>query len=270
MINKILEDIIKKECSDKDVAVHLSGGVDSTSLAIAAQRLGKNVNTYSFHLENNPTYDSRKAEETSQLMGWKFTKVIVPTDKIKKDFHELRLKYKCIKKVHYECTFPFMYIYPKIKESIILSGIAADGHYGLSKRAMMHYKHTKELIDKFRGEYFKQSNPAGLSQQILLAKNYNKKFVAPYLVDSVIKFFKQYDWFEMNKPHEKHHVINAFPEFKTIGKLKKHWNLQLCAGVDKAFETMLECKEINYKNRDRMLDVYRDWKGIGEIRTLFD
>ena len=74
----------------------------------------------------------------------------------------------------------------------------------------------------------------------------------------------------MNKPHEKHHVINAFPEFKTIGKLKKHWNLQLCAGVDKAFETMLECKEINYKNRDRMLDVYRDWKGIGEIRTLFD
>ena len=74
----------------------------------------------------------------------------------------------------------------------------------------------------------------------------------------------------MNKPKEKQHVINAFPEFKKIGKLKKHWNLQLCAGVDKAFETMLECKEINYKNRDRMLDVYRDWKGIGEIRTLFD
>ena len=40
--------------------------------------------------------------------------------------------------------------------------------------------------------------------------------------------------------------------------------------IDKAFESLLQYKEINFKNRKRMLDVYRDWKDRGEVRTLFD
>ena len=45
-------------------------------------------------------------------------------------------------------------------------------------------------------------------------------------------------WEELNKPFQKHHVLNAFEEFKK-GKFKKHINLQLGAGVDKLFETLI-------------------------------
>lgn len=270
MIDKLLEDIVKEQCPDDNVAVLLSGGTDSLSLALTAHRLGKKVHAYTFHLEGIPTYDSTKASNTCEIMKWDCTRVVVPINNLKEDFHILRNKWKCIKKTHYECTFPFMYIYPQIEQKYILSGIAADGHYGVSKKACMHFKEPKELFDEFREDYFGQDNPAGLLQQQFLSLHYGKYFIAPYLEQSVVNFFRQYDWYQLNKPYQKHHVIESFPEFKTIGKPKPHINLQLGAGVDKAFETLLQCKEINFKNRKRMLDVYRDWKNRGEIRTLFD
>jgi len=269
MIDKILEQVIQEKVHDKKVAVLLSGGADSLSIALAANRLNYKVHAYSFQLGNQSTYDSEKSEDVSKRMNWDFTKVIVPTNNLKEDFHTLRIKWKCIKKTHYECTFPFMYVYPVIKEKYVLSGIAADGHYGVSKKAM-NYRDPKERFDLFRDEYFQQQNPAGLIQQQLLSQHYGKEFVAPYLEKPVMDFFKQFDWYELNRPSQKHHVKKAFPEFKQIGKPKNHINLQLGAGIDKAFSSLLECDDINYKKRIRMMDVYRDWKNKGEIRTLFD
>lgn len=269
MIDKLLEKVIQEKVQDKEVAVLLSGGADSLSIALAANRLGYDVHAYSFHLKDLPTYDASKAEDVSKKMNWKFTKVIVPTDNLIQDFHTLRTKFECVKKTHYECTFPFMYIYPIIKEKYVLSGIAADGHYGVSKKAM-NYRDPKERFDLFRDEYFQQQNPAGLLQQNLLSQHYEKEFITPYLATSVKDFFRQFDWYELNRPSQKHHVKNAFPEFQTIGKPKNHINLQLGSGVDKVFENLLQCDEINYRKRKRMMDVYRDWKDRGEIRTLFN
>jgi asparagine synthetase B (glutamine-hydrolysing) len=268
MIDKLLEKIIQEKVHDKEVAVLLSGGADSLSVALAAHRLGYDVHAYSFHLKDLPTYDASKAEDSSSKMGWKFTKVIVPVDNLVEDFHTLRKKFECVKKTQYECTFPFLYIFPQIKEKNILSGFAADGHYGVSKKACIHFKQPKELFDQFRSSYL--SDPPGLRQQLALSKYYNKEYITPYTDQRVIDYFHQFDWFQVNQPYQKHHVVEAFTEFKTIGKPKHHINLQLGSGIDKAFESLLECNEINYKRRNRMLDVYRDWKDRGEIRTLFD
>jgi asparagine synthetase B (glutamine-hydrolysing) len=270
MIDSLLEKVVATNCNDEAVAILLSGGVDSLSLALTAHRLGKKVHAYTFHLEGQPTYDAEKAKSASDKMGWGCTTIVVPTNNLENDFETLRKQWQCVKKTHYECTFPFMYIYPKIEETTILSGIAADGHYGVSKRACIHFKQPKSLFDQFRQDYFGQSNPAGLSQQLLLAKHYNKKFVAPYLDTTVVDFFRQYDWFELNKPHQKHHVLAAFPEFEIIGKPKPHINLQLGSGIDKAFEVLLQSDRVNIKKRKRMLDVYRDWKNYAEVRTLFN
>ena len=89
------------------------------------------------------------------------------------------------------CAFPFLYVYPHIKEKYILTGWAADGYYGVSKRANIHYKHTKELLDVFRNGYFgkldKESqkftpgNPVGVKQQMLLAETIDSTLVAPYI-----------------------------------------------------------------------------------------
>ena len=69
-------------------------------------------------------------------------------------------------------------------------------------------------------------------------------------------------------PTQKHHVINTFNEFKLIGNVKKHLNLQTNCGIIELFETLLEDKQINFKNRKRIMDICRDWSVLNSTNTL--
>ena len=55
----------------------------------------------------------------------------------------------------------------------------------------------------------------------MLSKEHNKRFIAPYMDKRVKDYMYQFDWYEMNKPYQKHVVVEAFPEFKDI-KVRKH------------------------------------------------
>ena len=163
MIDELIIDQIEQQTTDKDVAVLLSGGVDSLSVAFAAQRMGKNITAYTFHLQDNPSYDATKAAEVAKLFGWNIHVIEVPTDNLQNDFQRLVKEVRCKKKTHFECCFPFLYVYPEIKETVVLSGWAADGYYGISKKAMLHYGpgKSKEKFDEFRDNYFDINNQAG-------------------------------------------------------------------------------------------------------------
>ena len=270
MIDEIITQEIDEQTSDNKVAVLLSGGVDSLSVAFAAHRLHKEVTAYTFHLKGQSTYDAEKAQEVSKLFGWNCVVIEVPTDNLEKDFLRLVNEVGCKKKTHFECCFPFLYVYPKIKEKAVLSGWAADGYYGISKKAMIHYGpgKTKEKFDEFRNNYFDYNNQAGYLWHELVARNNDKQLITPYLAFRVKEFYYEKTWEELNKPFQKHHVVTAFSEFKKF-KFKKHINLQLGAGIDKLFETLLDNKTINYKNRKRVMDICRDWSKMSDsIGTL--
>ena len=64
---------------------------------------------------------------------------------------------------------------------------------------------------------------------------------------------------ELNKPTQKYFIKKDFTELKKFGTIKPHQNLHLNAGIDKLFETLLNNSEINFNNRNRMMDVCRDW-----------
>ena len=66
-------------------------------------------------------------------------------------------------------------------------------------------------------------------------------------------------WDELNKPKQKQHIRDAFPELDNFGNVNPHLNLQLASGVDKVFETLLNNKKINFRNRKRVMDMCRDW-----------
>ena len=126
MIDKLLCEHISKNVLDKDVAVLLSGGVDSISVAFAADRLEKNIHGYSFRLDKSTNYDFDKAKQICEEMDWQFTGIIIDTSNLEKDWNRL-VELGCERKTHYECVYPFLYVYPKIKETYVLSGWAADG-----------------------------------------------------------------------------------------------------------------------------------------------
>tara|TARA_Y100000361_G_C11128672_1_gene327557 strand:+ start:527 stop:1345 length:819 start_codon:yes stop_codon:yes gene_type:complete len=267
LIDKLLEGEINKSSLSSECAVLLSGGVDSISVAFAAQRLGKTIHAYSFCLDKNESYDYKKAKEIAEIFGWKFTGVKVPTNNLVQDFHRL-VKLDCKKKTHFECVYPFLYVYPEIRETEVLSGWAADGYYGISKKAMIHFKHTQELFDKFRNNYFKPNMCAGYLWHKKVADIHHKKFITPYLTNSVKEFFYSKSWEELNTPNQKHHVRNAFDEFKLIKNIKKHLNLQIDCGIVDLFETLIHNKEINFKGRKRVMDICRDWNLLNSTNTL--
>jgi asparagine synthetase B (glutamine-hydrolysing) len=271
MIDKLLCDELARHSNDNECAVLLSGGVDSLSVAFAAQRLGKKLHAYTFRLSGSTSYDSDKALHAAEVMGWKCTTVEVRTDKLEEDFIRLSHDIKCIKKTHFECCFPFLHVYPHIEQTEVLSGWAADGYYGISKKAVLHYSKTKEKLDEFRDAYFSDGSRAGYNWHKRIADSHGKKFITPYLSVSVSGFFYSMDWGQLNKPYQKHHVVEAFkPEFDRIGKVKKHINLQLGSGIDELFETLLHNPRINFKNRIRVMDMCRDWAGSDSSEPTLD
>ena len=99
---------------DDECAVLLSGGVDSISVGFAAERLGKKVHAYSFCLDTHPSYDFQTAKEIAEIFNWPFTGIEVPTKNLVNDWHRL-VQLDCKKKTHFECVYPFLYVYPEIK-----------------------------------------------------------------------------------------------------------------------------------------------------------
>lgn len=265
MIDKILQDIIATEVIETDVAILLSGGVDSLSLAFAAHRAGKIVHAYTFHLSGDKSYDAYKAEETCKEFGWNCTTVVVPTDTLRDDFIRLAQQYDCVKKTHFECTFPFLYVFPRIDEKYLLTGIGADGYYGVSKKAILHFKEPKEVFDSFRNKYFSPYNVTGFRQIEQLANEYKKKLIHPYIYHPEVKdLFFQYDWYELNEPKQKNIVRVAFQEeFDRIGKVKEHINLQLGSNIDHLFETLLDDRMLNNRGRTRIMDLAKDYGSQG-------
>ena len=273
MIDKILSEIIETEVQSNEVALCLSGGVDSISLGITAQKLGKKVSAYTFHLEDEPSYDSNTAQHVAETFGWDIDVTVVPKTNIKEDFFTLLRDYDCKKKTQFECTHFGLYLFPRIKEKYVLSGIAADGWYGVSKKARINFIHTKEKFDEFRNNYFGAENPAGILQQKMLAEDHNKVLVHPYLWhDKVKDFFMQYDWKELHhNKTEKYHVRTCYEnEFAKLNKIKTHLNLQLESKTDILFESLLNDNEVNFKRRKRTMDICRDWSMLNSSKNTLE
>ena len=274
MIKKLLQNYIKSTISDDDVAVLLSGGIDSISVALAAHDAGKKVHAYSFQLGNQTSYDFAKAAEISYKMNWKFTPIVVPTDNLENDWYRL-VKFNCRKKTHFECVFPMLYIYPEIKEKYVLTGWGADGYFGVSKKAMMRYSNDKKwdnytkyckkhnqkqlTFNEFREAYFLEDECAGLKWHNFVVAKYNKIHITPYLDENVKTYLMNKDWQELNKPRQKEIIRKDFTDLEKFGIIKPHLNLHLGSGVNKLFETLLDDPTINFKGRKRMMDVSRDW-----------
>ena len=269
MIKKLLENHIKLNIPDERVAVLLSGGVDSLSVALATHDVGKQIEAYSFYLKGNKSYDFKTAEKFSKEMVWNFNSIEVPTENIVTDWHRL-VDLGCVKKTHFECVFPFLYVYPEITEKYVLSGWGADAYHGVSKKATMRHRpestYEPETFDDFRDRYLLPENCAGLRWHNYVVEKHNKIHITPYLDSKVKKYFYQFTWEELNRPKQKIKIRNAFTKIEKYGNIKPHTNLHLGAGIDKLFETLLNNKKINIKGRKRVMDLCRDWQwGRGRL-----
>lgn len=260
-LRKLLVEIVDRETRGLDrVALLLSGGVDSLSLGfVASEDLGLDVHAYTFRVSGRPNVDSEAAAIAAKKFGWAFSLVETPTTASRKEFEELRDRWRCRKKTQFECTWPFLFVAPVIREEAVLSGIAADGHYGVSRKAMakLRVMDSKAVFDEFRRDYFEAENPAGQVQQKALLEANGVRQIAPYLDREVAEFFLAFDWKTLNRPKQKQIARDAFaPEFRRV-RARDHANLQLVAEIETCFAPLLD-SDLNPRKRRRLLDLYRD------------
>jgi hypothetical protein len=194
-----------------------------------------------------------------------------------KDFHKMRTELDCVKKRDYECTYPMLYVYPKIKEKFVLSGLVFDAYFVLARNPILKGEagpnSTKEKFDARRKEYWtplikngikslsSEYNPSCMHQHILLQKKYSLIDCNPFVLKNVYDFFMKYSWQELNMPRQKHFMAGTYTkELEVVGH-RNHVNYQLGANIDHFFEELLNEPKMNIRSRKRVLDLCRDWEG---------
>lgn len=273
MIREIITDHIDTHVTDDTVGLLLSGGVDSISVGISAQDAGRNVIAHSFTLDTHESYDFIKAREIASVMGWEFVPVVIPTVNIKEDFQRL-VGLGCRKKSEFEAAaYPFLYCYDVMAPKYSVTGWVADAYFGASRKATQRYssfkkarnyvRWCKENGDKrvtwneFREAYL-DGHCAGIATHNKVAEMYGKVHVTPWADPRVRVYLMQFSWKELNTPHQKNIIRKEYEIEKLFGNVKPHINLQLGSQIDKLFETLLLDRDINWKRRNRVMDLCRD------------
>ena len=211
--------------------VATSSGISSAALLASAVAVNKRPRVISFTFDDFESTDFKYAKALALHFNISFFPVFLPSDKnkINNSVFTLIHKYKLRKKARIECSFPFYYVAETCKSlgiTTLVTGLCDDGHFGLSKKAMIHYKHTQEKFDQFRHDYFADPDAAGRKGIHKICKDFNVDIFNPYCHPSVFKLFIGKSWDELNKPKQKYAIRKCYPELDKF-RLPNHTNLQL-------------------------------------------
>ncbi len=255
-----VEEVRRSTMGFENIAVALSSGIDSTAVMLSLLELEKHVRAYTFHVEGVESQDLIHARANAKTFGVELVECTIPKTLNVENVFRLIRDYNLKKKVDIECVYPFLYLLPNVVEAILLTGGTADGHFCLSKKGMIHFKHTLEKMNEFRDNLFEDPN---YSQRVTLNKlgwnDWRVTVLAPFGCESVRDFFRDKTWDDINRPKQKQSLTDMFPD--QFAKIKRfnHTNLQ-CGDsmIREVFEVLLDDSTINKKNRKRMMDLYRD------------
>lgn len=208
--------------------VATSGGIDSSALVAAAVAAGKAPKVVSFTFDDFDSDDFCRAERLADYFGCAFHGIYLPSDPkhILLTVRHLIRQYNLSKKARIECAFPFLYLARGLSGGTLVTGLCADGHFGLSKKAMIHFREPQAKFDQFRLDYFANPDAGGKQGIQKICNTYNVNLVNPYLHPSIFKLLHGRSWDELNKPRQKEAIRAAFPELNDL-KLPRHTNLQL-------------------------------------------
>jgi NH3-dependent NAD+ synthetase len=221
------------------IVVGTSAGIDSASLVVAGLDIGKEVTVSSFTLSDRQSNDFKGAKRLADHFGLDFMPVQIPVDPdtiLSRVFHIIRTlthpdtNYELkLKKTTIECILPWLFLMSDMKKhghTNLVTGIGADSHFALSKRAMIHYREPQEKFQEFRTEYFGKPD-AGQSESLpIFGNQYGVHITSPYFEQAVFDIYKNATWHELNKPRQKETVRREYPEVDGICE-NKHVNFQL-------------------------------------------
>lgn len=284
----LLTDACRELSKNQDVALLLSGGIDSSSVGVALEAAGKNVHAYTIELEGFPSGDLRAAQLIAHHMGWPLSIISVPTSDLPKDFMRLAVNHACRRKVQFECSFPLMYAFPAIKETEVYSGFNADDYYGNTRETIFEHDRLKKAghniesrrawFDAFRLDQLNRvrdldsGDTWGFAQR--LALHSGKRLYDPYLDGRIESFFMRFSHDELvspDKPIIRASLANKVPGLQ--GMITRCLKLQRSIGASDLFKSVLSDPTINCFERPyrSVSPLCQRWgKEVAENKTRFE
>lgn len=230
IVRKALRDEMRQV--EDPFAISLSSGLDSNSLALAAQLVGRRFSSMSFSFKNHWARDFQWAKHNAKIYKVQFIGVRLPTDEevIVDDVVWLIEEIGCRTKTEIECCWPFIY-QMKVAASrgftSLVCGWGADDFYGLEMGAAMKFPDQPEEFRKYRDHRWAGPLPAQLKCVHRMAKHFRIKFVLPYTTNQELHdALFRLDWKQLHLPRQKEPIRLAFPEHKKLST-RYHTNLQL-------------------------------------------
>ena len=211
-----VKDVLIKEFSnidDNKVGLLLSGGNGSASILYTLLEMGKEVHAYTFHMEDYESTDLIIAKQLCAKYDIEHTCVALSSDldSLKKDCLYLVNDIGCKLKTDVECCWAIKNTLPHIQERVVIIGIGDDNHFCITKKAMMYYSQTAELMDEFREK--KYSKCIAQTELIkLMAKEFDVEVNFPYTINDMCEIFKGTTYKQINKPKMKQWILDTHPE----------------------------------------------------------
>jgi hypothetical protein len=257
-LKKIFIEIIGNICSnEKEIAVALSGGKDSTIILFALLELNIKPIAYTFHIENILSDDFLTAKRNCQDLNIEFHECIISSKVNIELLKKYILTYHRIKKVEVEAYYPYYFLLPKVQQKILLIGMMAGNCVPLSKKICIHYKNNLSKLNQWRDEDFIKSK-RDLEVLSDMALQYNIQLKDPFYNRDLLNWFKQQEWNDLHKPHQKQVFINMFPDYFAKIKTMRQCSLQCGnSGIREIFQALLST-DLNYKHRVRTQELYKD------------
>ncbi len=209
-MNELRERLMESDSSVSradEVALLQSAGMDSISVGIVLQELGKRVVAYTYEVQGFRSREREKAEILARHFGWVLKVVTVPTRNLPADVRWLAIKLRCCTKVLFEVLFPLLYLLREIEEHEVWTGFNADDHYGNTRKVVLEQARLvrngvdaierKRRFDETRDKgYAKFDEPGSLDSWWFskrLGEYFGKKLLDPYVDATIRNYFRQFD-----------------------------------------------------------------------------
>ena len=134
-----------------------------------------------------------------------------------------------ISKTKTECLWPFLYVCRFLESEgigTLVTGHAAGGHFGTSKKAMIHYKTPKSKFQTFRSLFFRKPDFSQRQTLTALGSKHGVGVELPFGDPKMFSLFEDASWDDLNKPKQKQALRQEYPELDEL-KIKNNINFQL-------------------------------------------
>lgn len=237
-MRKIIDNYFSSlELKSGDVALLLSGGVDSSTCLYSLLDCNIRPSIYSFKLKTRKSVDFDMAFSTSKSLGLTFTPIVIDDllMDVEKDVRNIISRFNTKKKTAIQVLHPFIYTVGVIKEGNVVSGICADTLQGNSKEFAMSYSRSKEEYMSKRLDSVLDMNDSSYASLKRLFDESGKRLIAPYKeCKQLVDYFLAKDYEETMKPQKKF-PRSLYPEIKSGNVM----NLQIGSGIRELHDKVL-------------------------------